>query len=339
MRLLVQKTIFTLFLATCIIKSYGQIGINTDDPDTSAILDIRADKKGVLFPRIDQGDIDDLQKQEKDALFYYNNDTKRFYYYNASKSNWQCINPLNSTDPSQITAPNNLKVNSDLTVKNNQTVKNKLTVESSLDVNSVLEAKQTEIVLKEKVDLNNSLSIENNLTVENGNVDVNSGNIDVKSGQIKGRGSVPIGTIVMWNGGTIPDGWEKCDGGSANGIDIPDLSDRFIVAGDNSSPGGKIAYRDHKYTSEPANCETERYTYYLQKPHPGHDGGTMYTTVDANSLTDAKSKATGSGWSKRNDVSPNPEDNDEYYINNPNCTVDKFTEQKTFKLIFIIRVK
>ncbi|MFW6145267.1 MAG: hypothetical protein ACOC4Y_00570, partial [bacterium] len=69
MKPLLQKLFFTLLLVTTMLQGYAQIGINTDDPDASAILDIKSDKRGVLFPRIEKKDLDDLQ--EKDALFYY----------------------------------------------------------------------------------------------------------------------------------------------------------------------------------------------------------------------------------------------------------------------------
>ena len=310
----------------------AQIGINQDNPSDSAVLHISSDSKGVLFPAPVESKI---RTYNKDGLFYYSSDSKRFYYYNESKSNWQCLNPFNATDSSQITAPGDLVVNSDLTVNAN------------LAVNGILEATNNNDKIELKKDINaknNSLevsdvTVNNNATVENGDVEVENGDVNVNSGKISGRGSVPIGTIVMWNGGTIPNGWEKCDGGSFNGVNIPNLTDRFIVAGNNSTSGGKIAYRDHKYTSEPNNCETERYTYYLQKPHPLPDHDPQTTIVDANSLSGAKSKASGSGWSKEDGVSPNPEDNDEYYINNPNCTVDQFNERETYKLIFIIRVE
>jgi len=37
---------------------------------------------------------------------------------------------------------------------------------------------------------------------------------------------VPVGSILMWNGGTVPDGWALCDG--SNGT--PNLIDKFIKA-------------------------------------------------------------------------------------------------------------
>ena len=49
---------------------------------------------------------------------------------------------------------------------------------------------------------------------------------------------VPKGGIIMWSGAVdnIPIGWRLCDGGSENGVDIPDLRERFIVgAGGNNT--------------------------------------------------------------------------------------------------------
>lgn len=46
-----------------------------------------------------------------------------------------------------------------------------------------------------------------------------------------GVGTVPPGAIVMWGAGAVPSGWTICDGsGSANGVTVPDLRDRFILS-------------------------------------------------------------------------------------------------------------
>lgn len=39
---------------------------------------------------------------------------------------------------------------------------------------------------------------------------------------------VPQGAIIMWSGTTLPTGWGLCDGTIQNGIQTPDLRDRFI---------------------------------------------------------------------------------------------------------------
>ena len=49
---------------------------------------------------------------------------------------------------------------------------------------------------------------------------------------------VPLGGIIMWSGtiATIPDGWTLCNGnGSANGVTVPNLQDKFIVASSNAT--------------------------------------------------------------------------------------------------------
>ena len=42
---------------------------------------------------------------------------------------------------------------------------------------------------------------------------------------------VPVGGIIMWSGATnaIPSGWALCDGSVVNGLQTPDLRNRFIV--------------------------------------------------------------------------------------------------------------
>ena len=65
------------------------------------------------------------------------------------------------------------------------------------------------------------------------------GNLTV-SGTISGFGSVPMGSIIMWNGAedTVPDGWALCNGQTLNGVKTPDLRNRFIVgAGSSYSVG------------------------------------------------------------------------------------------------------
>mgnify|MGYP000550657856 CR=1 FL=1 len=116
---MVRKSIKFLVFISIILSiqqtCFAQIGINTDNPDTSAVLDISSDEKGVLFPQINNSE----KLDSTDGLFFYNSNEKRFYYYNGDKGNWQCVNPLNAEGPDNIAAPNNMTVENNLKVKNN----------------------------------------------------------------------------------------------------------------------------------------------------------------------------------------------------------------------------
>ena len=53
-----------------------------------------------------------------------------------------------------------------------------------------------------------------------------------------GGGSMPVGGIIMWTGDIPPDGWAICDGTPApNGMQTPDMQDRFIKGSGAASPG------------------------------------------------------------------------------------------------------
>ena len=42
--------------------------------------------------------------------------------------------------------------------------------------------------------------------------------------------NVPVGTILLWDQGTIPAKYSLCDGGTYNGIKTPDCRNRFVWA-------------------------------------------------------------------------------------------------------------
>jgi len=58
---------------------------------------------------------------------------------------------------------------------------------------------------------------------------------------------VPLGGIIMWSGTTAPAGWRLCEDGvgTVNGIQVPDLTDRFVVgAGDTYNLGDTGGSKD-----------------------------------------------------------------------------------------------
>jgi len=54
---------------------------------------------------------------------------------------------------------------------------------------------------------------------------------------LSGVSGVPQGFIGMWYGATnaIPSGWALCDGSIVNGLQTPDLRDKFVVGASNST--------------------------------------------------------------------------------------------------------
>ncbi|PHM45267.1 hypothetical protein Xmau_00917 [Xenorhabdus mauleonii] len=50
---------------------------------------------------------------------------------------------------------------------------------------------------------------------------------------------LPRGMIVMFSGDTAPDGWAFCDGGTYEGVTVPDLRNRFIMCGETVSEKGE----------------------------------------------------------------------------------------------------
>ena len=112
--------LFLVFTAAS-AAAFAQVGINNDDPDTSAILDVKADKRGVLLPRI-TGGVDGITRHADgsvpDGLLFYNENDHKFNYYDTSNS-WQVVNPWNqSVGSNTVSSPNPVEVNNSLNIRN-----------------------------------------------------------------------------------------------------------------------------------------------------------------------------------------------------------------------------
>lgn len=93
-----------LLFFTSLTQSIAQVGINTESPDPSAILDIEATDKGLLVPRIaltaiNQTSLDGVNTAANGLLVYNTNSTladgEGFYSFNGT--NWEKIVTSNST--------------------------------------------------------------------------------------------------------------------------------------------------------------------------------------------------------------------------------------------------
>ena len=67
--------------------SYAQVGVNTNNPDASAALDITSTTGGLLVPRMTEAQRDDINSPSNPAtglMIYQTDGTVGFYYYNGS---------------------------------------------------------------------------------------------------------------------------------------------------------------------------------------------------------------------------------------------------------------
>lgn len=127
------------------------------------------------------------------------------------------------------------------------------------------------------------------------------GNLDV-IGTISGFGTVPVKGIIMWGGfiNDIPQGWHLCDGGTYNGIETPDLRDRFIVGAGKSysvkNTGGEATVA---LNTEHLPSHSHNYTFKVASLVGSYKPGTadFYTVLSSaeNSVTKATASVGSNG--------------------------------------------
>ena len=80
-----MKQFFTLLAAVLLTATtYAQIGINNENPDASAALDITSTTGGLLIPRMTETQRDAISPAATGLMIYQTDGTAGFYYYNGS---------------------------------------------------------------------------------------------------------------------------------------------------------------------------------------------------------------------------------------------------------------
>jgi len=80
-----MKNIYTLLAAVLLTTTtYAQIGINNENPDASAALDITSTTGGLLVPRMTAAQRDAISSPAIGLMIYQTDGTVGFYYYNGS---------------------------------------------------------------------------------------------------------------------------------------------------------------------------------------------------------------------------------------------------------------
>lgn len=78
-----------LFYFTATKSQTGSVGINTSNPNVSAVLDITSDSKGLLIPRLSTSAITDLAATAAEGLMVYDINKKIFLGWDGGK--WQVL--------------------------------------------------------------------------------------------------------------------------------------------------------------------------------------------------------------------------------------------------------
>jgi hypothetical protein len=80
----------TVFLFTIHLLN-AQIGIGTTSPAPSSLLDVESNSKGILIPRMIEGDKNAIDDPDNGLLIYQTDETPGFYYYDNVSSAWSLL--------------------------------------------------------------------------------------------------------------------------------------------------------------------------------------------------------------------------------------------------------
>lgn len=111
-------------------------------------------------------------------------------------------------------------------------------------------------------------------------------------GGIEGRGTIPLGGIIMWSGSSVPAGWALCNGQTVNGYKTPDLRDRFIVGSGgtysigNTGGTNTVTLTENQIPSHNHSLSDYYFAETDDRGYPGYAYNTGSNRVGSNS-TDA----------------------------------------------------
>ncbi len=91
-----MKNIFTLLAAVLFTATtFAQVGINNENPDASAALDITSTTGGLLIPRMTETQRDAINPAATGLMIYQTDGTPGFYYYNGNS--WSEVGATSAT--------------------------------------------------------------------------------------------------------------------------------------------------------------------------------------------------------------------------------------------------
>lgn len=266
-------------------SSFGQLGINNENPNPYSVLDIKHSKKGVLIPRMTTSEREAMgPSAEAEGLLVYDTDYDMFFYFYDSK--WYSLNPWKSE----------VKLNSNISsnTMGNVGIGTTAAPTEKLEVNGNIKSNGN---ISSTGNITSTGSL-NGSSVNTGNVtatghiystSVNTRTVNasgtVSALKFTGDGIIPAGGIIMWSGTTAPVGWHLCNGEKGT----PNLKGQFIVGydpedGDYNNPGNRSTGGVNEGTKG-----GERKHALLLSEMPRHSHG----FTDISNSSDKRSGATG----------------------------------------------
>jgi len=299
-----KKISFLIGLVVITLSSFAQVGINTTAPDSSAVLDLNANNKGLLIPTMTTTQREAMQASPPatglaDGLLVYDIDYKRFYFWDTNVSKWVVLNNWRKEYTSNATDDEHVSI----VLENNSSVgigqsspNSKLTVNGNLSVgNTNTGAPANGAYIDGQVRIGSGAGTTEKLEVDGNSMITGT----VTANEFKGFGITPIGGIIMYSGivdatlfdasgngvvGSKMDGWAICNGNNTT----PNLVDRFVVgAGRNNQDANLETNRIYDVT----NTGGENLHELTVDEMPSHNHGV--TATASSSTTGIKLQIEG----------------------------------------------
>lgn len=266
---------------------FAQVGINTTTPDSSAVLDLNANNKGLLIPTMTTVQREAMQAAPPatglaDGLLVYDTDYKRFYFWDSSVSKWVVLNnwrkeyTANAADDEHVS----IVLENSSSVGIGQSAPNsKLAVNGNISVgNTNTSAPTNGAYVDGQVRIGSGAGTTEKLEVEGNTTTTGTANAD----EFVGRGVTPVGGVIMYSGatdatlfsgtglgvtGSKMEGWAICNGNNGT----PDLRGKFVVG----ATIGEVANDgDYVYANTEQGGENTHTLTVAELPSHTHSGTT-----------------------------------------------------------------
>jgi hypothetical protein len=225
--------LLTIFLLLGFTTIQAQVGINILEPDTTAILHIHSNTKGVLLPILSDESRNALgTAPAAEGLLVYDSVDKIYYFFNRTTKKWIALNPFqvneetNAIDTTgDVRLAPNFRDRNVVIGGNNARAEAKLHVHGDIKSTNAIHANDS--IWSPKI--NTTIGNINTVYAKVADVDtirtrrlhvdtitsaVRANNIyadTIRASALNGR--IPVGAIVMWDGplNTVPRCWAVVD--------------------------------------------------------------------------------------------------------------------------------